>query len=205
MAHWPYEEDVLNAIATRENYFCLWCGRNFRMRMVAAIAVPAISGSDVYEPATFGVIAGRLRRCARTFVDSEYFDGGRPGSMIRGRRHEDITRLTFADGSFDIVITSELLEHVVNPWQGFAEVRRVLRVGGRHIFTIPYTPGRRTRSRAGLAKVYHADPIRREGIVVCTDFGDDLPRLLDDHGFRTRVHEFPTGSPVARVYDSQAV
>lgn len=204
MADWPYDAEVLAALATRENYLCVWCGRNFRMRQLAAIAHPFIEGADVYEPAAFGVFSRGQRKMAQSYTVSEYVDEGRPGASIRGLRHEDITALTFKDNTFDLVITSELFEHVDDPWQGFAEIRRVLRVGGHHVFTVPNLPGRPTRSRTGLRAVYHVDPIRAEGIAVKTDFGDDLAERLAHVGFQTRVYEFPTPDPVARVFDSQA-
>ena len=38
-----------------------------------------------------------------------------------------------------------------------------------------------------------------------TDFGDDLPALLDPIGFRTHVIEVPQGRPLLQIYDSVAV
>lgn len=205
MADWPYHDSILGDLATRENYFCIWCGRNFRMRQVASVARSAIEDADVYEPAAFGVLTARTRRGARSYVDSEYIEGARPGQLIRGRRHEDLMELTFPDESLDVVITSEVLEHVADPWRAFTEIRRVLRADGRHIFSVPMIPGEMTASRSGKPPVYHADPLRRSGIVVHTDFGDDLPQLLAPLGFQTTVHAFPREYPVARVFESVAV
>jgi methyltransferase family protein len=205
IAAWPYREPVAIALATRENYFCVWCGRNFRMRFVASIARPAIEQADVYEPAAFGVFSRRTRLCARSYVDSEYFDGARPGQVVGGRRHEDLTRLTFADETYDVVITSEVLEHVAEPWRAFEEIRRVLRRDGRHIFSVPLIVGEATASRRSMPPVYHADPLRRQGSLVHTDFGDDLPKLLAPLGFQTTVHAYPREQPLAYVFESVAV
>jgi len=49
----------------------------------------------------------------------------------------DATRLPFADGSFDAVIVSEILEHVPNDGAALAEVARVLRPGGVIAVTVP--------------------------------------------------------------------
>lgn len=53
--------------------------------------------------------------------------------VLRG----DATRLPFADGSFDVVITSEVLEHITDDTAAIAEMVRVLRPGGRFAATVP--------------------------------------------------------------------
>ena len=63
-----------------------------------------------------------------------------PGSIVDGFRSEDLTRLTYSDASFDLVLTSETLEHVPDLEAALREIRRVLVPGGRHIFTIPQLP-----------------------------------------------------------------
>ena len=50
----------------------------------------------------------------------------------------DSFRLPFADKSFDCVIASEIIEHVVNPAEFIKEVFRIVRKGGRLIITTPY-------------------------------------------------------------------
>lgn len=202
---WPYEDSVICELRSRENYFCLWCGRNYRMRELASIAGPRLAGARVYEPATFGVFTPKARRSARRYVVSEYLPEGTLCPTGPSPRHEDIQALTFADGSFDLVLTSELFEHVADPWAGFREVRRVLRPGGRHIFTVPDVPGSATSARSPATPVYHIDPLRPDGALVITDFGDDLPDLLRPLGFATIVHRLPSAAPVLRVHESLAV
>lgn len=53
--------------------------------------------------------------------------------VLRG----DARRLPFADGSFDVVITSEVLEHIQDDVTAIAEMVRVLRPGGRFAATVP--------------------------------------------------------------------
>jgi SAM-dependent methyltransferase len=204
---WPYDVGYLGALATRENYPCLWCGRNYRTRVLAGVARPYLDGADVFEPATLGVFEPRIKRRARSFVVSEFFGPEyEPGTVRGGVRHEDLERLSFGDGIFDLVISSEVFEHVADPWAAFAEVRRVLRPGGRHVFTVPYRIGWPTSSRRNAPPVRHFDPIRPDGAVVLTDFGDDLPEILAPLGFTVTVRRFPSErEDVARVYDAVAV
>lgn len=49
----------------------------------------------------------------------------------------DATRLPFDDGSFDRVITSEVLEHIQDDVQAISELVRVLKPGGTFAATVP--------------------------------------------------------------------
>ena len=120
---------------------------------------------------------------------SEYFDDVPIGAVgPNGVRCEDISRLTYGSDSFDIVISQDVMEHVSDPLLGFAEIGRVLRPGGSHLFTTPRNvtlANSIPRARLGpngvehlLPAEYHGDPIRKRGALVFTDFGADLATLL---------------------------
>ncbi len=49
----------------------------------------------------------------------------------------DVYQLPFDDGSVDCVLFSEVIEHLDHPEQALAEIRRVLRPGGRVIIIFP--------------------------------------------------------------------
>lgn len=49
----------------------------------------------------------------------------------------DATRLPFPDATFDVVITSEVLEHIQDDVTAVAEMVRVLKPGGRFAATVP--------------------------------------------------------------------
>jgi SAM-dependent methyltransferase len=51
--------------------------------------------------------------------------------------HGVAERLPYADGTFNLVCCSWVLEHLRSPGSVFAEVARVLRVGGRFVFLTP--------------------------------------------------------------------
>jgi SAM-dependent methyltransferase len=68
-----------------------------------------------------GVAAARIR-----FPDVAHFLAG------------DAYRLPFAPNSFDAVVLSEVTEHLEDVTATLAEVRRVLRAGGRALVSVPY-------------------------------------------------------------------
>jgi SAM-dependent methyltransferase len=66
-------------------------------------------------------------------IDAGEIPADRYVGVLRG----DATRLPFADGAFDRVITSEVLEHIPADTEAIAELVRVLRPGGSFACTVP--------------------------------------------------------------------
>lgn len=66
-------------------------------------------------------------------VESDQISERRLTGVVRG----DGRRLPFPDDSFDVVITSEVLEHVQDDVAAIHEMTRVLRSGGRFAATVP--------------------------------------------------------------------
>ena len=147
---------------------------------------------DVYELSAHGAVAAHLRRTAKSVAMSEYFAGKEPGSLHDGVRVEDVQRLTYADASFDLVTHCDVLEHVPDDARALSELKRVLRPGGRMLFTVPLHAGARTNERASLrdgviehldAPSYHHDQLRPEGILAFRDYGLDILDRLRAAGF----------------------
>ena len=92
----------------------------------------------------------------------------------------DVTKLPFADGSFDVVICSEVLEHIVDNRTAVAELVRVLKPGGDLVVTVPrFWP---ERICWAISRAYHREPgghirIYRKG---------ELMSLLEAAGVRCR-------------------
>jgi SAM-dependent methyltransferase len=64
--------------------------------------------------------------------------------------------LPFADGTFDVVVAGELFEHLADPAAAVAEVRRILRSGGRLVGSVPNAF--RLKSRIRFAAGRHPEP-----------------------------------------------
>jgi len=196
----------------RESGFCSVCGSSNRqrqlgraLRMVYGMPAngPLAFRTDfvTYNTETTGAMHQVLSLTGR-YVCSEYFGPElRPGQDVDGRRHEDLQQLTFADDSVDLVLTSDVLEHMPAPYVAHGEIYRILRPGGRHVFTVPFDPGDPLDDvRAQLVdgeicyladKQYHGDPVRpEEGILVWTIFGIEMLVRLARIGFRVRAWNF---------------
>jgi SAM-dependent methyltransferase len=75
------------------------------------------------------------------FVCSEYFGlAHKSGDIVNGILHEDLQQTSFHDESFDIVLTSEVLEHIPNALAAEKEIMRLLKPGGVYCFTVPFAP-----------------------------------------------------------------
>lgn len=96
----------------------------------------------------------------------------------------DMTSLPFPDDSFDVVLHSDTLEHVLYPVKGLSECRRVLHAGGFCAFTVPLVVGRRTISRESLPASYHGKPgDRHDDFMVHTEYGCDVWKQVIQAGF----------------------
>ena len=66
-------------------------------------------------------------------VEAGEIAADRVAGLVRG----DAARLPFTGGCFDVVITSEVLEHLQDDVAAIAEMARVLRAGGQFAATVP--------------------------------------------------------------------
>ena len=79
----------------------------------------------------------KLYKGAKNYVASHYFPDEKFGTIINNYHNQDLENQTFADESFDVVVTQDVMEHLYNPGKAFAEIARTLKPGGAHIFTVP--------------------------------------------------------------------
>ena len=90
----------------------------------------------------------------------------------------DIAALPYADGSFDVVVCSEVLEHLPDGKAAVAELVRVLKPGGDLVVTVPrFFP---ERVCWALSRAYHHEP---GGHIRIFKKGE-LLRLLEEAGTR---------------------
>jgi SAM-dependent methyltransferase len=78
-----------------------------------------------------------LRRTASSYLSADWLSPAAAGGVLPDVSC-DIVRLPFADYSFDAVICTEVLEHVLDPGLAVRELWRVLAVGGRVVCSVPF-------------------------------------------------------------------
>ncbi len=179
-------------------------GRGSAASLVALASRDWFRELDVYEPGVMGPYREILRDHPN-YVNSFYWDDVPPGEMKDGIQCQDLHKTTFPDNAFDLIITSDIFEHIRKPFAAFREIRRILKRGGYHIFSIPLTINmpKKTVSRVDtensedvniLPPVYHGNGIGGQSLVY-TDFGADLFEYLANMGLPTTLSFYrPTDS-----------
>jgi SAM-dependent methyltransferase len=72
------------------------------------------------------------------YIGIDIADSGRPGSMKSPDLYYDGKTVPFGNDSFDLVISTQVLEHVPSPGMLVREMVRVLKPGGVLILTLPF-------------------------------------------------------------------
>lgn len=145
----------------------------------------------------------KMAKEAPGYVASQYFPGKSAGAIVDGFRNEDLESQTFADGSFDLVVTQDVMEHVYNPDRVVAEVFRTLKAGGLYLCTFPVrkeqVPDWERRlirqddgSTQHLKPVeIHGNPVDDTGSIVTVDYGYELHKAFASWAeFDVRVYRF---------------
>lgn len=214
VAEWELTPQWHRWMNEREGSRCAWCGASLRSGQLAAAIVtaanrmcsssasrlaelfrdPRARALAIAEINSAGNLHRYLARCPGLRF-SEF------GSTSPGVPSEDLTRLSYADASFDIVITSDTLEHVPDIDQALRETCRVLKPGGMHVFSVPVVWDRPTRQRAKLegGVLTHLLPPSHHGaaqegktdFLVFNEFGADFLSRCAAAGFEIELLRDP--------------
>ena len=168
---WKLSKELREKFDHRESDFCPTCGNSARTRIFAQAIMNTfhIKGTTslkewVEKSAKLNLCIAEINSCGKlhntlskisNLSYSEY-----PPARILPRiyfsikriRNEDITSLSYPDKSFDLVLHSEVLEHVPDVEKALSECRRILKPNGICLFTTPLIPNRKTKQCAILDK-----------------------------------------------------
>lgn len=189
----------------RDHFLCSNCQSIPRERaLMHAIELyyPDYKELSVYESSPVGRGASvKLETTCADYTASHYDPSVPFGEChpVRNYRSENLEALTFADEAFDLVVTQDVMEHVLDPERAFAEIARVLRPGGAHLFTTPLVNELRPSERCAVVDSegeieyltppeYHGDPVDPMGALVTMHWGYDLVHwILRSSGLVTTI------------------
>lgn len=215
----------------RESGACSVCGAITRIRLAAEWFHRAAANTmqpRIYLTEQLTPLYKILRKTFPNIVGSEFTPDENERSKASWQlkanlldpmariRHEDVCNLTFADESFDLIGSFDVLEHVPDYNQALSEFRRVLRHGGQLILTAPFlnaSPTTLVRAKienGNLVHVetpeYHGNPtIPCDGVLCFYHFGWDLLDALRSAGFRSAAMLDAWGQETALFGDQNAV
>lgn len=201
----------------RETVQCNCCGATMRHRTlvsaflsvlniktgqqfssIEAVKRHGLGGLSVLDADAFSPTAKRLNALPGYTVSS--FHPALPMGSSLGPNHININleKIDIPDAAFDIVLTSDVMEHVRDVDAAHREIARVLRPGGEYIFTIPYDPECITHhvlvdtsgpeDRFLVPPQYHGDPITG-GVLAYRVFGQAILSDLASVGLSANYRE----------------
>lgn len=188
----------------RDGYRCKKCNSIPRQRHLQYILDTHIHGWEyllIHESSPGNRF---ISNYAKSYTSSQYLPDTPFGQCSpKGIRSENLESLTFPSECFDIFITQDVFEHILNPEQAAKEIARVLKPGGIHIFTAPkYKRLSKSFRRAAKAESgeieflhppeYHGNPVGDGRSLVTWYYGDDFETLL------TKWSGLPTTTYVTR-------
>lgn len=215
-----WDADVTQTINACNTLICSWCRSKFRVRAATDVLLKSfgdgkyrnlpqlisdlnrdINGHKILETASTDGIFSKYEN--QTFLTkTEYFPEIPRGKMHQGIRSEDLQALTFSDNYFDVIVSLDVFEHIANPWIAFKELLRVLKPQGTAIITTPIDSRlKHTKVRAEWQDnklihhspaAYHLDPLRKDGILVFTEFGMDLVQELQKQNIHAHLKCYQT-------------
>ncbi len=133
------ERDMEKAALRGEPSYVWRAGQERRLKMIQSAAGERLKGRILENGCGVGMYVERLAPLAGQVIGLEY-DESR--AREAHQRAESITcaageGLPFSEGTFDLILSHEVLEHVQDDRQAVSEMVRALREGGRMVIFVP--------------------------------------------------------------------
>ncbi len=203
----------------RETLNCRSCGASMRDRQVALGLLKVFAertgrelpdlaawrrgeapGLRILDTDSFSSISKVLRGMPG-YIHSQYKpllpNGER---LIDGSINVNLLDMPFDEGGFDVILSSDVMEHVPDDERAHREILRCLANSGVYIFTVPYDPTLRVTRRlafpAGgqtgtflIERHIHGDPHAASGILAYRIYGADFLDELRSIGYQPQFLE----------------
>lgn len=169
----------------RERLVCNKCGLNARVRASVALIHEMIENreSGIWLSEQVTPLFARLSAEYPRLIGSEYLGADFASGTVNesGVRHEDSCNSSFGESSLDGSISFDVLEHIPDYAAALRETARILRPGGKFIWTAPFDIGRyetqvraRVNSDGSIVHLaepdYHGDPVNPDQGILCYQY-----------------------------------
>ena len=176
----PYEVSYINR---QQGTCCVSCGSSLR---VLALVKALLHEYHLTEPFDSSVLALTNLRILEINQAGNLTSTLQklPGHVLVEYPDVDMQSMPWGDGSFDLIVHSDTLEHVPDSSQALRECERLLRRGGAMCFTAPIIIGRLSQYRQGLEPSYHGGEVANSpDLLVHSEFGADIWAIVLGAGF----------------------
>ncbi len=188
---WSLSPSLRKKIDLRESSICPNCGNSRRTRVLAQ---SILKTSPTNQMNLIGWISyankrnlkvaeingcGQLHQYLKGLKHlsySEYVPAEnlktRVKNLLKGISNQDICNLSYKNNQFDLVIHSDVLEHVPDYQKAISECKRILKPTGICLFTTPIIMRRRTKDRKNMSPSFHGSG--ESDNYVFWEFGQDI-------------------------------
>jgi SAM-dependent methyltransferase len=173
IADWALAPHEVAYIDRQQGKRCSSCGSNLRSQVLGKSIATALGLSAPLAASIRGSDASILELNEAGNLHAVLEKA--PNAVYGAYPEVDMQALPFDDGSFDLVVHSDTLEHIPHPLRALSECHRVLRPGGVLCYTVPVIVERLSRRRDGLPPSYHGAPgDGRDDHLVISEYGADM-------------------------------
>ena len=192
---WAEEIEDRKKLNWRERLMCPNCKCNSRQRfMIHKVFEGYEPGKKILMYEQKSDVFQLIQREIPDAIGFEYLGDTYKEKAYGEIRCEDICNLDFPDETFDLIVSNDVFEHVIDYEKAFGEAFRVLKPGGKMIFTVPFdgnskeTKKKAVQGEQGIIATeeewYHSNPILGlPPMLVCQLFGWDMTDALKQAGF----------------------
>lgn len=174
---------------TRENILCRWCLSLERHRALWLYFHQKTSLPTAKLKVLHFAPEHQFQKWLKNAPNIDYIsaDLDMPTAMVK----MDITKITFNDNTFDVIICNHVLEHIPNDAKAMSELYRVLKPGGWAVLETPMLPNEEYKTREDLTIT---DPQERIRLFHQADhvriYGMDKKERLEKAGFEVHLDRF---------------
>lgn len=187
----------------RGQFGCQECGLCNRDRLLYESVISELTATRNHKILMFEFITHlfhRLKEKCPHLIGVEYGGGHlKSGDSFHFKKwnivHQDMQKTSYEANSFDIIIHSDVLEHIPDPMLAMKEILRILKPGGKCYFSTPIYSNRFQHTQRAVVEngelrflngpAYHGNPLNPRGAPVFYEFGLNLLEDLNNVGFQT--------------------